>query len=317
MATRPHTALAPRPQPLNSVFRALFLTGFLQLGGNAHSHPMLRQRLAQFRPFAALQKACIAPYPPMKCGGKRTHMHPDLHVTNPAFTQANINPINHLLNNITPLRLAFVQQLKREPWHHVLKLSLLFQSLTAISRKNIRAGFARLRKNPIHNSSCTAAAFAIIFQPMKQHKTPRIFAVLASVMAVASFIAGCTETVNTRGQVILPSRLAQIQPGTTTRQDVLQLLGSPSAQGTMNENRWYYVSSIVGTKAFDPHDLKSRQIVVIDFDPATDTVATLTQKNEADGKEINPLRETTPTHGQSMGIIDQLTGNLGGILNNK
>ncbi len=137
---------------------------------------------------------------------------------------------------------------------------------------------------------------------------------LVPALVGASFIAGCTETVNTRGQVILPSRLAQIQPGTTTRQDVLQLLGSPSTQGTLNDNRWYYVTSTVGSTSLNPHNLKTRQVVVIDFDPATDTVLTLTEKGKQDGKEVAPAEAQTPTHGQSLGIVDQLMGNLGGLV---
>jgi len=139
-------------------------------------------------------------------------------------------------------------------------------------------------------------------------------ALLAPALVVATLIAGCAQTVNTRGQVILPSRLAQIQPGTTTRQDVLQLLGSPSTQGTLNDNRWYYVTSTVGSSSFNPYDLKSRQVVVIDFDPKTDIVASLTQKGKTDGKDVSPVEATTPTHGQSLGIVDQFMGNLGGLL---
>lgn len=129
---------------------------------------------------------------------------------------------------------------------------------------------------------------------MKKHNTLRPVVALAAILPLASFIAGCAETVNTRGHVILPSRLAQIQPGTTTRQDVLQLLGSPSTQGTLNDNRWYYVTSTVGSTSFDPHNLKSRQVVVIDFDPATNVVASLTQKSAADGKEVPPRRSFNP-----------------------
>lgn len=129
-------------------------------------------------------------------------------------------------------------------------------------------------------------------------------------LTAAALAAGCTETINTTGQVILPSRLSQIQPGTTTRQEVVQLLGSPSASGTMNDNRWYYITSVEGTKAFQPHDLKSRRVIIIDFD-SSNTVAGLTEKTEADGKALDPDRKATPTHGQSLGLFDQLLGNLG------
>ena len=132
--------------------------------------------------------------------------------------------------------------------------------------------------------------------------------------AIALLVTACAETVNTRGQIILPTRLAQVHVGQTTRQDVIQLLGSPSAQGTMNDNRWYYITTSIGTTSLDPYDLKSRQVVIIDFDPKTDVVASLTEKSATDGKEVSPDEHTTPTHGQSMGIIDQLTGSLGGLM---
>ncbi len=134
------------------------------------------------------------------------------------------------------------------------------------------------------------------------------------MVASAFVIASCAETVNTRGQIILPSRLAQVQPGVSTRDDVLNLLGSPSTQGTLNDNRWYYITSSVGTTSFTPHDLKSRQVLIIDFDPATGTVASLNQKTKADGKSLTPDEDVTETHGQAMGIVDQFMGNLGGLV---
>ncbi|NBX86649.1 MAG: outer membrane protein assembly factor BamE, partial [Proteobacteria bacterium] len=124
-------------------------------------------------------------------------------------------------------------------------------------------------------------------------------------------LAGCAETINTHGQVILPSRLAQIKPGQTTRDEVLQLLGSPSTQGTMNDNRWYYITSTMGTKAFEPNNLKSRKVIIIDFDTASGTVSALQEKTEADGQALEPVRNTTKTQGQSLGIVEQLFGNLG------
>ena len=137
---------------------------------------------------------------------------------------------------------------------------------------------------------------------MKKHLVP---------LLALSFIASCTETINTHGQVILPSRLAQIQPGTTTKDQVMQLLGSPSSTGTMNDNRWYYITSTVGTKAFNPHKLKDRRVIVMDFDPSSSIVTAMQEKTEEDGKTVDPDRKVTATNGQSMGILDQMLGNLG------
>ncbi|RYG58081.1 MAG: outer membrane protein assembly factor BamE [Alphaproteobacteria bacterium] len=199
------------------------------------------------------------------------------------------------------------------PWAHMFKFGLLVRLKSAVGFKNSRAGTVGIGKNRIHNPSCTALGLAVVCQPMKKHNSLSVLGLMAPLALAATLITGCAETVNTRGQVILPSRLAQIQPGTSTRQDVLQLLGSPSSQGTLNDDRWYYVTSTVGSTSLNPYNLKSRQVVIIDFTPDTDTVATLTQKTEADGKEVDPSDTTTQTHGQSLGVVEQFFGNFGNI----
>lgn len=127
-------------------------------------------------------------------------------------------------------------------------------------------------------------------------------------------MAGCAQTVNTRGQIILPSHLAQIKVGESTQNDVLRLLGTPSTQGTINNARWYYITSTVASKTFHPYDLKDRKVIAIDFDTTTGLVAAISEKTAADGKTVPIAEKTTPTHGQSLGVVDQLMGNLGGIV---
>ena len=139
---------------------------------------------------------------------------------------------------------------------------------------------------------------------MKQHKIVLLLALAAGTLSA------CAETVTTHGQIILPSRLAQIKPGTTTRAEVQQLMGTPSTTGTFNDTRWYYITSTVKTKVLQPNILQKREIVIVDFD-AAGVVSNLTQRTEADAKEFDPVTATTRTHGQSMGILEQAFGNLG------
>lgn len=131
---------------------------------------------------------------------------------------------------------------------------------------------------------------------------------ITSILAVSA--ASCAQTTATHGQVILPSRLAQIQPGSTTQPQVLQLLGTPSTTGSFDQNRWYYVTSTNISKPLNPNILKSREVIIIDFDPSG-TVVALNKKTEADGKQVDPATKTTPTHGQTLGIVDQMLGNIG------
>lgn len=133
------------------------------------------------------------------------------------------------------------------------------------------------------------------------------------ILAFAALsLAACSQTTTTHGQVILPSRLAQVQPGVSTKGDVARLLGSPSTTGTLESSRWVYVSSVMVDKPLNPDILQKRRVVVIDFDPSG-TVAGIDDKTEADGKDIEPDAATTKTYGQSLGIIDGMLDNLEGL----
>lgn len=190
----------------------------------------------------------------------------------------------------------------------MLKFGLSGYLLAAIGRKNLGRVQACRHKQRIHVRSCFTPASAVNSQPMKHIR------ILLALVTPAVLMGACAQTVNTRGQIILPSRLEQIKVGQSTQNDVLSLLGSPSTQGTINNARWYYITSTVASKTFQPYELKDRKVVIIDFDTATGLVANIEQKTAADGKDVPIVEQTTPTHGQSLGIIDQVVGNLGGIL---
>lgn len=128
-----------------------------------------------------------------------------------------------------------------------------------------------------------------------------------------AMLTGCMETVNTHGQIMLPSKLEQVKPGETTKQDMLNLFGTPSAQGTLNDNRWYYVTTVEGTTPFTPHIIKDRSVYVADFD-ATGKVTRFAKLTAEDGKALAPAAEATPTRGQAQGLLQQMFGNIGQMM---
>lgn len=121
---------------------------------------------------------------------------------------------------------------------------------------------------------------------------------------LAAMLAACTPTVNTQGQILLPSRVAQLQPNVSTKDDVQALLGTPSLRGTMNDQRWYYLTATTQSRVLQAPELLNRTVMVLDFNPSG-TLTGITQRAEADGKAIVPDAATTRTEGQSLGILDQ------------
>ena len=59
--------------------------------------------------------------------------------------------------------------------------------------------------------------------------------------------------------------LAQIEPGRTTRDEVQQLLGSPSSLTTFDGAVWYYVSQRTERMSFYQEDVVNQDVVSITF----------------------------------------------------
>ena len=80
----------------------------------------------------------------------------------------------------------------------------------------------------------------------------------------------------------------------------------------MADDNWVYISTVVANKPLNQGVLQKRQVLVVSFD-VSGTVAGLDTKTEADGKALVPDEATTKTYGQSLGIIDSMMENLGGL----
>lgn len=129
-------------------------------------------------------------------------------------------------------------------------------------------------------------------------------------LALAAIIlAGCTGTQTTHGNFITAGQIAQLTPHEMTKDDVLATLGSPSSQGTMNTNRWYYITEQQNTKPFHPNHLINRTLLMLDFDNSG-TLIRMVSKDQTDGKEITMDEAITPTQGQALGVIDQMIQNV-------
>ncbi len=127
---------------------------------------------------------------------------------------------------------------------------------------------------------------------------------------VAVAVSGCVSRLDTRGNFPDPDRVEEIKPGEQSREEVEEILGSPSAVTAFGSDTWYYISKQTETFAFFEPKVTERQVVVIKFDK--DGKVTKVEKvGLEEGKKVTPVERTTPTHGNKMTVIEQLIGNLG------
>jgi outer membrane protein assembly factor BamE (lipoprotein component of BamABCDE complex) len=123
-------------------------------------------------------------------------------------------------------------------------------------------------------------------------------------------LAGCSPTFMTHGHRIDDEALARIEPGRTSRDEVLGLLGSPSSLATFDANDWYYVSQRTERKSFYQSDVIEQQVVTVSFDDAG-MVEAVEQDTLADARAVDLVERETPTEGNEFTILEQFIGNVG------
>ena len=122
-------------------------------------------------------------------------------------------------------------------------------------------------------------------------------------------LAACSPRTNTHGNLVDPEALGQIKAGEQTKEQVQNLLGSPSSVGAFDQNTWYYISKQTQQVAFLEPTVLEQKVVEIDFD-GKGIVKSVHRFGEDDGKEIAIVSRTTPTRGKSLGVLDELLNTL-------
>jgi outer membrane protein assembly factor BamE (lipoprotein component of BamABCDE complex) len=128
--------------------------------------------------------------------------------------------------------------------------------------------------------------------------------------AVVLLLAACGTNLQVHGNLPDPELVGEIQPGTHARQDVLGLLGSPSAVSTFEDRRWYYIGEKTTKFAFFNPKVLERSVLVIAFD-GNDRVSGTKTYTLADARDVDPVDRVTPTEGRELTLLQQFLGNIG------
>jgi len=127
-------------------------------------------------------------------------------------------------------------------------------------------------------------------------------------MAVLLLIS-CSSTVDYRGKMPEPEKIAEIKIGQQSEEDVIALIGSPTSTSLYGPKKWYYIyKKTAKTSFFDPSTLEEK-IVIVSFNDQG-IVSDVVQMTP-DGRIIDPVRQTTPTHGQDRPMLQQIFSNFG------
>jgi outer membrane protein assembly factor BamE (lipoprotein component of BamABCDE complex) len=132
----------------------------------------------------------------------------------------------------------------------------------------------------------------------------------AACAAVLSALAACSPNVDQRGNLPENDKLAAIQPGTTTKDQVVKILGTPSSTGIFNDKTWYYISKKTSQLAFFDPEVLDQQVYILRFDDKG-VVRTVDHRDLKDGRPIEPAPGATPAPGRELTFLEQVLGNVG------
>lgn len=130
------------------------------------------------------------------------------------------------------------------------------------------------------------------------------------IALVALGVSGCSPLVTNQGHRLDPDALAAIQPGVTSREQVYRQLGSPSAIGTFDRERWHYISQRIEQMSFYQREVTNQDVVTIEFDESG-IVSDVRTRDVTAALAVEPSPDATRTLGNELTLLQQLLGNIG------
>lgn len=139
---------------------------------------------------------------------------------------------------------------------------------------------------------------------------------VAALMLVGALIAsGCNPILRTHGYVPTADAKPQaINPNSDTKASVLASLGSPSVEGTFDEevetDTWYYINQVRERYAYLRPQIQEQSVTAISFN-ADGQVTKVAEYGIDDRRVVDYESRETPTRGRELSVLEQIFGTIG------
>jgi outer membrane protein assembly factor BamE (lipoprotein component of BamABCDE complex) len=135
---------------------------------------------------------------------------------------------------------------------------------------------------------------------------------IAAILAVCApvVLGACDNIVANRGFTPTPGSVDKLEVGAQSREDVIRLIGTPSAVATFNPNVWYYISERQETYAFFKPKITEQSVMQLSFTEAGRLQA-IKKYDQKDAENITMVSRITPTAGKQLTVLEQILGNIG------
>jgi outer membrane protein assembly factor BamE (lipoprotein component of BamABCDE complex) len=132
-------------------------------------------------------------------------------------------------------------------------------------------------------------------------------------LSLATSLCGCFgyDGDFDRGYQIDEKTYSQVKIGASTKQEVLNLMGTPSTTSTVGGDAWYYIGQKMHRAlAFTPVQMEDQNVLAIYFDSKSAKVTRIANYGLKDGQIFDFVSRTTPTGGQEPNFLRNMFNNL-------
>ena len=138
---------------------------------------------------------------------------------------------------------------------------------------------------------------------------------LALAFAALLLLGGCSmfaPPVQQHGIIVDKDDLDQLVIGTSTRNDVVAAIGSPTMKASFDENTWIYISERTYLRIMRTTGMDNLKVLTLTFDDKG-ILRGIKRIDDKDQQPVSIVSATTPSPGTEVSFMQQLLGNIGKV----
>lgn len=133
------------------------------------------------------------------------------------------------------------------------------------------------------------------------------------LFAMAGLLGGCavlSPPPVPRGAMLDKEDYGQLVVGTSTRNDVVGVIGTPTTRATFDDNTWYYIAMTKDLVPLSHPAVDTQRVLVLNFDNRG-TLQHMTMLHKKNAVPVDMVSDETKTPGTHISVIQELLGNVG------
>jgi len=149
----------------------------------------------------------------------------------------------------------------------------------------------------------------IVFGKEIMFKYRTFFILLCSLI-----LLNCSHKSTVHGHYLKEADVEKLQIDASTKSDVRQVLGTPSAVDPFGDQNWFYIGQTNRKKVFKKPEILDRQIFVFSFNEK-DILTEITELDLDQSNQFEIASKKTRTAGKEPSFVQQFIGNFGRFRN--